>query len=103
MAGNTAGVAAHEGNENAGRVNGRVERDEDMTDANTSASTTTTSAFARNSAKSKGHEDFTIPEWQTVALGWRDFQNDLRYAAQSGVRVWRMKVCVIIMHARDMH
>ncbi|ETI20477.1 hypothetical protein G647_08514 [Cladophialophora carrionii CBS 160.54] len=103
MAGNTADVRAHDGNDNAGRVDQEVERAKDMTDVNTPASATTTPTFAPNEAKSKEPEDFTIPEWQTMALGWRDFQNDLRYAAQSGVRVWRMKVCVITVHARDMH
>lgn len=39
--------------------------------------------------------DFTAAEWRTIALGWRDFQEDLRHAAQLGVRVWRMKVCVL--------
>ena len=54
-------------------------------------STPTTPAAHSND----GDEDFSIAEWQIIALGWRDFQNDLRYAAQAGVRVWRMKVCVI--------
>ncbi|KIW62664.1 hypothetical protein PV04_10819 [Phialophora macrospora] len=72
-----------------------------MGDEHTAAATTTSSTFVQNPAIGKKSEDFTIPEWQTMALGWRDFQNDLRYAAQSGVRVWRMKVCVITMHARD--
>ncbi|KIW93136.1 uncharacterized protein Z519_05741 [Cladophialophora bantiana CBS 173.52] len=40
-------------------------------------------------------DDFTEADWQTIALGWRDFQNDLCHAARMGVRVWRMKVCVI--------
>jgi hypothetical protein len=67
--------------------NGRLKRavdDGDLAGAN--ASTT----------QLNGQDDpFTIVEWQTMALGWRDFQADLRYAAQNGVRVWRMKVAVI--------
>ena len=43
----------------------------------------------------KEQEDFAIAEWQTMSLGWRDFQTDLHHAAVCGVRVWRMKVCVV--------
>jgi hypothetical protein len=41
-------------------------------------------------------EHFTSAEWQSMALGWRNFQRDLEYAARAGVRVWRMKVCVLV-------
>ncbi|KIX05097.1 uncharacterized protein Z518_05969 [Rhinocladiella mackenziei CBS 650.93] len=33
----------------------------------------------------------------TMMLGWGDFQDDLRHAAQTGVRVWRMKVGVVAL------
>lgn len=39
--------------------------------------------------------DFDEEQWNTIKLGWRDFQHDLRDAARMGVRVWRMKVCVL--------
>ena len=47
----------------------------------------------------KKAEDITDAEWQVVALGWRDFQADLRAAARMGVRVWRTKVCVVATSA----
>ncbi|KIW25357.1 uncharacterized protein PV07_08542 [Cladophialophora immunda] len=48
-----------------------------------------------------GHDldDFTEEEWRVIALGWRDFQNDLRHAARMGMRIWRMKVCVVVAAA----
>ena len=77
------------------------DHDHDMTDiageAPTPTSTLTPSNPATPNAAFKDSEDFTNAEWQTIALGWRDFQNDLRHAARLGVRVWRMKVCVIAM------
>ncbi|KAK5053210.1 hypothetical protein LTR84_002184 [Exophiala bonariae] len=39
--------------------------------------------------------DFDQEQWNTIKLGWRDFQHDLREAARMGVRLWRMKVCVL--------
>ncbi len=72
------------------------EHDEDMMDVETPTSTPTTRAVSSPSTLDRDSEElFTATEWQTVALGWRDFQNDLRFAAQSGVQVWRMKVCVL--------
>ncbi|KIX96628.1 uncharacterized protein Z520_07894 [Fonsecaea multimorphosa CBS 102226] len=43
----------------------------------------------------RGLDDFTEEDWRVTALGWRDFQHDLRHAARTGTRVWRMKVCVV--------
>ena len=54
----------------------------------------------QNTAKSKGPDvDFPTHQWQVIAVGWRDFQNDLRDAPRRGVKVWRMKVCVVEMPA----
>ena len=89
-----------------GRIHGGTEReklqyhgsedaDEDMVSADTPTSTPATPVFQSTPASQVVDEDFTTLEWRTMALGWRDFQHDLRYAAQSGVRVWRMKVCVL--------
>lgn len=40
---------------------------------------------------------FPVHQWQVIGVGWRDFQNDLKDAARKGVKVWRMKVCVVEM------
>ncbi|OAL36746.1 hypothetical protein AYO20_04078 [Fonsecaea nubica] len=48
-----------------------------------------------NPAPRSNVDDFTEEEWRVIALGWRDFQNDLRHAARMGTRVWRMKVGII--------
>ncbi|KAJ9614001.1 hypothetical protein H2200_002137 [Cladophialophora chaetospira] len=76
-----------------------TQQDEDMVDveASMSPSPSSTPETWTTPPSCKDAEDFTAAEWQTIALGWRDFQNDLRLAAQSGVRVWRMKVCVLTM------
>ncbi|KAI1612982.1 hypothetical protein EDD36DRAFT_252180 [Exophiala viscosa] len=52
----------------------------------------------QKTVKSKGPDvDFPTHQWQVIGAGWRDFQNDLRDAARKGVKVWRMKVCVVEM------
>lgn len=76
--------------------------DEEMADVpamTTPAAATQTSLPTRSRTQPlpAEEEDFTIPQWQTMALGWRDFQTDLRHAAKMGVRVWRMKVGVVIV------
>lgn len=48
---------------------------------------------AANGKKNK--DDFDLEQWAFVKLGWRDFQTDLAEAARLGVKVWRMKVCVL--------
>lgn len=73
------------------------EQDEDMLDVETSVSSSLAIRSKESRPSTTHGEDFTVPEWQTIALGWRDVQNDIRHAAQSGVRVWRMKVCVVTM------
>lgn len=34
-------------------------------------------------------------DWQYRRIGWSTFQDDLKNAALQGVRIWRMKVCVV--------
>lgn len=60
-------------------------------DSNIDPSTflTTAAAIAKENA------DFDEEQWASIKLGWRDFQDDLREAARMGVKVWRMKVCVL--------
>ncbi|KEF55014.1 uncharacterized protein A1O9_08667 [Exophiala aquamarina CBS 119918] len=46
-------------------------------------------------ALAKQTDDFDEEQWASIKLGWRGFQDDLREAARMGVKVWRMKVCVL--------
>lgn len=55
-------------------------------------STATTTSAADMAQK---NADFDEEQWASIKLGWRDFQADLREAARMGVKVWRMKVCVL--------
>lgn len=56
---------------------------------------TTTTPAAMPTAVAKLNADFDEEQWANIKLGWRDFQDDLREAARMGVKVWRMKVCVL--------
>ena len=95
MHGDTTAGEGQAGRQGAEKEGQGGECDEDMLDVDTPASMPATPVFPTPPTLSEDSEDFTDAEWQTIALGWRDFQNDLRHAAQSGVRVWRMKVCVL--------
>ena len=49
-------------------------------------------------AKLKGPDvDFPTHQWRVIGVGWPDFQEDLVRAARLGVKVWRMKVCVVTL------
>ncbi|KIW58983.1 hypothetical protein PV05_03471 [Exophiala xenobiotica] len=49
-------------------------------------------------AKLKGPDvDFPAHQWRVIGVGWPDFQEDLLCAARLGVKVWRMKVCVVTL------
>jgi hypothetical protein len=49
-------------------------------------------------AKLKGPDvDFPTHQWRVIGVGWPEFQEDLVRAAKLGVKVWRMKVCVVTL------
>lgn len=54
-----------------------------------------TTAAAEAASIAEQNADFDEEQWASIKLGWRDFQYDLREAARMGVRVWRIKVCVL--------
>ncbi|KAK5551240.1 hypothetical protein LTR46_010722 [Exophiala xenobiotica] len=41
--------------------------------------------------------DFPTHQWRVIGVGWPEFQEDLVRAAKLGVKVWRMKVCVVTL------
>lgn len=59
------------------------------------AAATPITAAAEAASIAEQNADFDEEQWASIKLGWRDFQYDLREAARMGVRVWRMKVCVL--------
>ncbi|KAL6241025.1 hypothetical protein RBB50_012120 [Rhinocladiella similis] len=77
--------------ETYGRIK-TTERMNEDTSAATVAGPSTATAAPRG-----GDTDFPLHQWSVIRPGWADFRNDLVRASLDGVKIWRMRVCVVAL------
>ncbi|KAJ9618351.1 hypothetical protein H2204_013082 [Knufia peltigerae] len=62
-----------------------------------SSSTSTTTVASSSSSVGPSSTDFPPQQWSVIRQGWSNFRNDLERAALDGVKIWRIKVCVVAL------